>query len=174
MSWIIGFLLVFSVLFYSCTERFNDGNGLPDRKAIEETLIGTNKLLLETDEQDIADFIDRHGWEMKRTGSGLRYEIYYRGKGSSALPGSTAIINYEVSLLSGHHVYSSKDDGEKEFRIGRGGVESGLEEGILLMSVGDKARFIMPPHLAHGFPGDGDLIPKRATIVYDVDFIGLK
>jgi len=47
-------------------------------------------------------------------------------------------------------------------------VESGLEEGILLLRVGDKATFIMPPHLAHGLQGDGDRIPARSIIMYDV------
>ena len=174
MNRIVGFLFVFSFVLCACTERVNERDELPGRKEIEETLIGTNRLLLEVDEHDINDFVDRHGWELKSTGSGLRYEIFYKGSGSIAMPGSIAIINYEISLLSGHYVYSSKEGGEKAFRIGRGGVESGLEEGILLMSVGDKARFIMPPHLAHGFPGDGDMIPKRATIVYNVELIGLE
>ena len=167
-------ILGLSVLFTACSQDFNEGDKLPDRRTIEETLIGTNRMLLETDDQDIDDFINRHGWDMKRTGSGLRYEIYKNGAGEDVTPGSIAIIHYSVSLLSGHKVYSSFDDDAKEFRVGRGGVESGLEQGILLMSVGDKARFILPPHLAHGFPGDGDKIPKRATIVYDVELIGLK
>jgi FKBP-type peptidyl-prolyl cis-trans isomerase len=52
-------------------------------------------------------------------------------------------------------------------------VESGLEEGILLLQEGDKARFIMPPHLAHGLIGDRDKIPARATIIYDLELVSL-
>ena len=57
------------------------------------------------------------------------------------------------------------------FKVGFGGVESGLEEGVLLLRTGDKARFIMPPHLAHGLIGDGDCIPMRAIIIYDVELV---
>lgn len=74
-------------------------------------------------------------------------------------------------MLTGDLVYSSEIAGEREFRIGRGGVELGLEEGILLMREGDKARFIMPSHLAHGVPGDGVKIPARAAIVYDLELL---
>ena len=60
----------------------------------------------------------------------------------------------------------------KQFRIGQGGVESGLEEGVLLLlHEGDKATFIMPPHLAHGLPGDGNRIPARSIIVYEVELV---
>ena len=59
------------------------------------------------------------------------------------------------------------------FKIGQGGVESGLEEAVLLMSVGDKGRFIMPPHLAHGLLGDNNKIPPRSIIVYQAELIKL-
>jgi FKBP-type peptidyl-prolyl cis-trans isomerase len=65
------------------------------------------------------------------------------------------------------------NDDPKTFLIGQGGVESGLEEGILLLQEGDKARFIMPPHLAHGLIGDRDKIPARATIIYDLELVSL-
>jgi FKBP-type peptidyl-prolyl cis-trans isomerase len=78
-----------------------------------------------------------------------------------------------VSLLDGTECYNSDREGPKIFTIGRGGVESGLEEGILLMKEGSRAKFIMPPYLAHGLPGDGKRIPARAIIVYDVELISL-
>jgi FKBP-type peptidyl-prolyl cis-trans isomerase len=43
----------------------------------------------------------------------------------------------------------------------------------LLLRVGDKARFILPSHLAHGVPGDGVKIPRRATIIYDLELINI-
>ena len=55
-----------------------------------------------------------------------------------------------------------------------GGVESGLEEGILLMKTGGKAKFILPPHLAYGLPGDGKKIPARAILVYDVELLSIQ
>ena len=84
-----------------------------------------------------------------------------------------ATINYSISLLDGTECYNSDDSGPRQFKIGQGGVESGLEEGILFMHEGDKARFIMPPHLAHGLLGDNHKIPARAIIIYEVELIKL-
>ncbi|TVQ89031.1 MAG: peptidylprolyl isomerase [Bacteroidetes bacterium] len=143
------------------------------REEMRESLLGANVLLIDAEEQEIEDFVERHGWDMKSTGSGLRYMIYEHGTGEPAQKDRIAWLNYTVSLLTGDLIYSSEEDGIRQFRIGRGGVESGLEEGILLLRVGDKARFIMPSHLAHGVPGDGAKIPKRATIVYDIELIDI-
>jgi FKBP-type peptidyl-prolyl cis-trans isomerase len=60
------------------------------------------------------------------------------------------------------------------FQIGHGGVETGLEEAILLMKVGDRAKLVIPSHLAHGFFGDDERIPPRATLIYDIKIVNLK
>jgi FKBP-type peptidyl-prolyl cis-trans isomerase FkpA len=165
------FVMMLSLL--SCNNKNNKDNKLPDNKEIEERMIATNQMMLDIEEQEIVEFIERYGWNVVETGSGLRYEIHHKGNGKKAEEGRVAILNYEIRLISGDLVYTSADEGVKSFKIGRGGVESGLEEGILLMSIGDKARFIMPPHLAHGVPGDGVKIPKRIPIIYYVELIDL-
>ncbi len=108
---------------------------------------------------------------MTTSGTGLWYQIYQKGNGAPAKTGKMASINYKVWLLDGTLCYSSDSLGMKKFRIGKGGVEKGLEEGILLMRVGDKARFIMPPHLADGLIGDQDKIPPRSIILYEVELV---
>ena len=62
----------------------------------------------------------------------------------------------------------------KVFLVGQGGVESGLEEGVLLLKQGSKATFLMPPHLAHGLVGDDDRIPARAILKYKVEVVDVK
>lgn len=141
---------------------------------LEKSLIDANKKAVKTEDQQINDFIDRYKWDMVETGTGLRYRIYENGEGKKASTGMIAVINYEVSLLDGTVVYSSENSGPKEFMIGRGGVESGLEEGILYLHEGDRAKFILPSHLAHGLSGDQDKITGKATLVYDVELIKLK
>lgn len=142
-------------------------------KEFEEALIESNKYLIELEEEAIDDFIERFGWTMQRTGSGLRYSIHEEGDGMKASYGDIAVIEYSIYLITGELVYSSGDNGFKSFTVGRGGVESGLEEGILMMRKGGKSTFIMPSHLAHGVPGDGKKIPKRASIIYKVHLVNL-
>ena len=112
---------------------------------------------------------------MKITESGLYYVIYSNGTGEKAVIGKTATLEYTLSLMSSGTVcYSSALYGRKSFRLGYGDVESGLQEGVMLMREGDKARMILLPHLAHGLIGDGDCIPRRAIIVYDVELVSIE
>ncbi len=165
-------LVISAFLLLSCGSQSNE-NRQPERQELRESLLGANVMLIDAEDQEIRDFIDRHGWEMKATGSGLRYMIYEKGTGPKAEKDRIAHLHYTMSLITGDLIYSSEDDGIRQFRIGRGGVESGLEEGILLLRVGDRARFILPSHLAHGVPGDGVKIPKRATIIYDIELVDI-
>ncbi|MCF8378262.1 MAG: FKBP-type peptidyl-prolyl cis-trans isomerase [Bacteroidales bacterium] len=137
----------------------------------KNTLIEVNKNLVKSEDQRIEDFISRYHWQMKKTGTGLRYMIYKQGDGEEAEIGRIVRFEYTVSLLSGEDCYTSDDLGPKEFLIGKGGVESGLEEAILLLKKGDRAKFILPSHLAFGLPGDGNKIPSKAAIVYDVNLL---
>ncbi|MCG3164282.1 MAG: hypothetical protein POELPBGB_00036 [Bacteroidia bacterium] len=139
-----------------------------------EQLVNVNKGMVQKESEEIENYIKRHNWEMQSTGTGLRYQIYKHGTGEAATDGKIAVLIYTLNLLDGTECYSSDKTGPKEFRIGKGGVESGLEEGIKLLKVGDKAKFIFPPHLAHGLTGDDDKIPARATLVYDVELVQLK
>ncbi len=170
-KWLL--LIFFMILFFSCQTSRQD-NQEPDAASIRESLMGANAILVDAEEQEIDDFISRHGWEMQSTGSGLRYMIYHEGDGERAQPDKIAVFRYSVRLITGDLIYSSEEDGLREFKIGRGGVESGLEEGINLMRVGDKARFILPSHLAYGVPGDGIKVPRRATLIYDIELVELK
>lgn len=154
-------------LMSACDGRQQTGSEI-DEKQLKESLPEVNKMLIATERQEIDDFVTRYNWPVKETGTGLQYYIYEEGQGRQAEKGFQVLIDYSISLLNGDVVYTSNDQGARRFLIGRGGVETGLEEGILLMREGDRAKFIMPSHLAHGVPGDGARIPARAVIVYDV------
>jgi len=143
-------------------------------KEVREKMIGVNKEMVKGESEEIEAYIKRHGLDMKQTGTGLRYMIYKQGSGEKAENGKVAKISFNVKLLDGTECYNSEKKGPQEFTIGRDNVESGLHEGILLMHVGDKAMFIMPPHLAHGLIGDEKKIPALSTIIYDVELVGLR
>lgn len=140
----------------------------------QDPLLRANKQLVKEESLLIDNYIKRHGWEMEKTGTGLRYMIYQKGSGVKAQNGQIALIDYTVTLLDGTECYSSETSGPQEFLIGQDNVESGLHEAILLMKVGDKGKFILPPHLAHGLIGDMNKIPARSTIIYDVHLRSLR
>lgn len=165
--------LILTVIVLSCN-REAGYKKVPEIVDSEKSLETVNRYMVKTEKQDIENYIRRHGWKMEETGSGLRYEIFQRNDGEQAKEGLVAVLSYKTWLINGDLVYSSLTDGRKEFLIGKGGVESGLEEGILHMRVGEKARFILPAHLAFGLMGDDNKIPPRTAIVYELELINLK
>lgn len=170
------FFLTISILILSCgCDNSTDKKPhVVNIDSIKKPLENVNKKLVKNEDKEIKDFIVRYKWTMNETGTGLRYLVYKKGTGIAAKKGKIAKFNYEVKLITGEVCYSSKTDGPQEFLIGKGGVISGLEEGILLLKVGDKAKFIIPSHLAFGLLGDENKVPKRATLVYDLELLEVK
>lgn len=166
-------LLAVSVFVFSCSTE-SKSRSKPGPVNSDKSLEKVNRYLVKTEKQDIDNYIRRHGWQMEESGSGLRYKIFQSTDGEFAKEDKVAVLSYKTWLINGNLVYSSETDGLKEFLIGKGGVESGLEEGILKMKVGDKARFILPSHLAFGLMGDDNKIPPRTAIVYELELINLK
>lgn len=161
------------ISLYSCSgsvEKQEEKKGVSRKESLEKA----NRYLVRTESEDIENYIRRHGWEMEETGTGLRIWIYQHGNGPLAEKGMFATLNFQTWLINGNLIYSSDSLGQKEFKIGKGGVESGLEEAILLMHVGDKAKLIIPSHLAFGLLGDNNKIPPRSTVLYDIELISLK
>ncbi len=162
-------------LFFSCDGSRHRSREVPfDPEAYKEPLMQANKQVTKNEDDLINDFIKRYGWQMMKTGTGLRYMIYHDGGGSPVQKGDVVTINYSVMLLNGDPVYSSQTDGPMVITAGARDAESGLEEGILLLHRGDKVKFILPSHLAFGLLGDFDKIPQKATLVYDVEVLDIK
>jgi len=110
-----------------------------------------------------------------KTESGLRYKMIQNGTGKQAENGKTVSVHYEGSLESGK-VFDSSYPRKKpiEFKLGQGQVIEGWDEGIALLKVGDKARFVIPSYLAYGTAGAGGVIPPNATLVFDVELMDVK
>ena len=110
------------------------------------------------------------GFESTKTG--LRYKMIQKGNGAKAESGKNVSVHYEGSLLNGKVFDSSyKRNSPIDFELGIGQVIPGWDEGISLLQVGDKARFVIPSDLAYGSAGAGGVIPPNATLIFDVELM---
>lgn len=111
----------------------------------------------------------------EKTESGLRYQFIQKGDGKQAEAGKTVSVHYEGSLENGK-VFDSSYPRKKpiEFKLGIGQVIEGWDEGIALLKVGDKARFVIPSDLGYGPAGAGGVIPPNAILIFDVELMDVK
>ena len=111
----------------------------------------------------------------KETESGLRYQIIQKGDGKKAEKGKMVSVHYKGQLADGTVFDSSyKRSQPLDFQVGVGQVISGWDEGIGLLQVGDKARFVIPSDLGYGSRGAGGVIPPDAILVFDVELMDVK
>ena len=111
----------------------------------------------------------------QKTESGLRYQIIQKGNGTAAEKGKKVSVHYQGALENGQVFDSSyKRKQPIEFQLGVGQVIEGWDEGIALLQVGDKARFVIPSYLGYGSRGAGGVIPPDATLVFDVELMDVK
>jgi peptidylprolyl isomerase len=113
------------------------------------------------------------------TPSGLQIIDSKVGTGASPKAGQTCVMHYTGWLYEngakGKKFDSSVDRGEPfEFPIGRGQVIAGWDEGVGTMKVGGKRTLIIPPALGYGARGAGGVIPPNATLIFDVELLGVK
>lgn len=166
-------LIFIAMLFFAC-DGDEQQQVVMNEHQVKEALINANKTAAEEESIQIDGYVRRRNLDVIKTGTGLRYIIYKNGDGEKAVIGKRAVVTYEMSLIDGTVCYSTKELGPEEFKIGSDRVESGLHEAICYMRVGDKAKIIIPSHLAHGLVGDREKIPIRSTIIYDIELIKLK
>lgn len=111
----------------------------------------------------------------EETESGLRYKIIQNGDGAQPEKGQTVSVHYKGMFADGNVFDDSYKRGAPiDFPVGKGNVIPGWDEGILLLKIGDKARFVIPSHLAYGEAGAGGVIPPNATLVFDVELMEVK
>ena len=113
------------------------------------------------------------------TSSGLQMVDTQAGTGASPKSGQTAVVHYTGYLndngKKGKKFDSSVDRGSPfEFPIGQGRVIKGWDEGVASMKVGGKRTLIIPPALGYGASGAGGVIPPNATLLFEVELLGVK
>lgn len=166
-------IFIILVLVYSCENEKDTSNELINWSKEKSTEMNKNFAIEE--ELDIKMFLaNRKSWKTTKTGSGLRYWIYENGTGEYAESGKYAQVKFRISLLNGDLCYQTDSLETEMFKIDKSDIETGVQEGIKKMKVGDKAKFIVPSHLGHGLVGDLDKIPPLSVLVIDLQLISLK
>jgi FKBP-type peptidyl-prolyl cis-trans isomerase FkpA len=109
------------------------------------------------------------------TKTGLKYVDHVVGTGAEAKAGQTVTVHYTGTLVSGEKFDSSKDRNQPfKFPLGAGRVIKGWDEGVAGMKVGGKRKLTIPPELGYGARGAGGKIPPNATLIFEVELLGVK
>ena len=110
----------------------------------------------------------------RMTDSGLKIEDLEVGSGVEAVAGKTVTVHYIGWLEEGDKFDSSLDrNAPFRFPLGAGRVIRGWDEGVAGMQVGGKRRLTIPPQLGYGAAGAGGVIPPDATLIFDVELLGV-
>ena len=105
----------------------------------------------------------------------LKIEDLVVGNGAEAVKGKQVSVHYTGWLTDGKKFDSSKDRGQPfQFALGRGQVIQGWDDGVAGMKVGGKRKLTIPPELGYGPAGAGGVIPPNATLVFEVELLGVR
>ncbi len=134
-----------------------------ERQAQAETNLAAGQAYLEENAQKEGVIV---------TDSGLQYEVLRKGDGPKPATDDNVTVHYKGMLTDGTVFNSSYDMGEPaSFPLN--GVIPGWKEGIQLMSVGSKYRFVIPPDLAYGQSGAGQMIGPNAVLIFEVELLSI-
>ena len=113
--------------------------------------------------------------QYETTASGLRYHDFVEGTGATPQPGQIALVEYTGWIQGGRKFDSSLDrDDPLPFPVGAGEVIDGWDEGVSTMKVGGKRQLVIPPEIGYGAKGRPPIIPPGATLVFEVELVGVQ
>ncbi len=114
--------------------------------------------------------------------TGLKMIDHKIGTGAEAVAGKTVVVHYTGWLFDaaapenkGKKFDSSRDRGDPfSFPLGAGRVIQGWDQGVAGMKIGGQRTLVIPPELGYGARGAGGVIPPNATLVFDVELLGVQ
>ena len=167
------------VILYSCrndnlTESIKEDSN--EAKWSGQHSVDFNQEIHTREELDIKIYLEHHkDLTMIQTTSGLRYQIAPNKdeRGQKAIEGDLLTVNMKISLIDGRVCFET-DSIPEQFVLGHSNRETGLQEGLELMRVNDKAKLILPSYLAHGLMGDLESIPAQSILLIDVELLNIE
>jgi peptidylprolyl isomerase len=137
------------------------------------TLVAQANLLTQPEASTMTESMPREN--VITTDSGLQYVEVLEGTGALPTAGQTVVVHYTGTLEDGTKFDSSRDRGQPfKFPLGAGRVIKGWDEGIATMKIGGQRTLIIPSELGYGSRGAGGVIPPNATLIFDVELLGVE
>jgi len=164
-KFLILYIIVFNVI--SCKQKQKKAENIEE---IKTKLQAANKQIVKSNSDAIDAYVIRHNWNVKETGTGLRFYVYKKGNGVKIASGNNVLIEYSLETLDGKIIVASNNAIKKTIIVEKENAESGIHEVLTYLNYGDKSKVILPPHLAFGLTGD-EKIPPMATLVYDLKIV---
>ena len=142
-----------------------------DPNPVSEQFVKANQYMFQRHQDHISAFVDRTGWKAELSPSRLWMVLEKPGAGPRIIENSRVSYAFESTLLDGTLCYSASSQNPKVIIVGKGGVESGVEQGIQTLAEGAEAIFLIPPHLGHGNFGDREKIPGNTVLIYRIQIL---
>lgn len=164
-------VIIFSILiFFAFANSGCRVSDPPDSKTriSDEQMVNINRELVIKERERIESYIERKELDMNMSDAGIWYLISNNGSGDNLRSGDRVRLQYTCSLLDGTLCYSSDINGDLNVTIGRSDIPSGLDEALRILKTGSEAIIILPSNMAFGLVGDGDRIPARAALIYEL------
>ncbi len=150
----------------ACDDQQNQN--MPSDAELQAELLRMNQDKSKEENDSIAHYIAKKGWQMTTLKNGIRYEMIEAGKGDSVKMGEVLTVSYKVFLLNDKLCYESTPADPVTFKVGEDHIESGLHEVVKKSRKGDRIRIILPSILAFGFTGDNNKIPGDSPLCYEL------
>ena len=141
------------------------------RQQIDERLLNANKYIASSEQTQIAGYISRRGWATQQLPCGASLHIDQQGNGRTPDYEDRVRVDYQLSTLNGVVLYPQRSE---TLTVGRRQATAALDEALKRLPVGSHAHLIVPSEAGYGVIGDGDRVPSRAILVYDLTVKGIE
>ena len=138
----------------------------PDNSTrFKENMINANRVVIQSESTQIKSYIQRRGMTTTELPCGALYNEYHHGNGNVIQPDDTVVVTYRLEALDGTSFYTHQTD---TLVVGRRQVTVALDDLLQQLTYGSQAWLIAPSNAAYGVAGDGDRVPSRTVIIYNI------